>query len=121
MNKYYATAEDSSIIFEGNVEILREFLEEELEKKLGFYPALQENTDEGYLEVYLHTEANEDLLEEQMKKLNFLGIKEDNSLSEIMSFLNISQIENWVDNEIVSCSKCSKKYHETQLRCCLLL
>lgn len=56
---------------------VREKIEDMICKKLGFYPSLQEDVDEGEYKVYLHTDSYEDLDEDQIIQLEKLRITDD--------------------------------------------
>lgn len=70
---------------------IREQIEEMLYLRLGFYPSLQESTDDNEFEVYLHSDSYEDLEEEQIEQLESLGITEDQTQTteSIKKLLNI--------------------------------
>lgn len=94
------------ILFIGIIEDMREVLESKIEDKLGFCPSLQEADDDGELNVYLHTDSYEFLSDEELEKLDQVGITEDDSLSSICQLLNIS-IEHYAIHQF--CPYCSKK------------
>lgn len=70
---------------------IREQIEKMLYLRLGFYPSLQESTDDNEFEVYLHSDSYEDLEEEQIEQLESLGITEDQTQTteSIKKLLNI--------------------------------
>ncbi len=86
----YILIKENNFLFQGNVHHLIETLEFLVEKHFEFRPLLQENEDEGYLEIYLHTDSYEILTREQIEKLNNAGITEVDSLKEICNLLNIT-------------------------------
>ncbi|MFE8701235.1 hypothetical protein ACFYKX_11570 [Cytobacillus sp. FJAT-54145] len=64
---------------------IREWMYERLGYILGYYPSLESRDDDGELEVYLHTETDEELEPEQLAQLEKLGITDCNSLNAILS------------------------------------
>lgn len=61
---------------------IREVIEEMIGKKLGFTPSLQESMEEDeneqlYLEIYLHTDTYDFLDDSQLEQLDDLDITED--------------------------------------------
>ncbi|MCP1161393.1 MULTISPECIES: hypothetical protein [Bacillus] len=77
---------------EGESDKIREFLEEKLQDKLGFLVMLEAQSDEGTLEVYIHTDNYEELDEDQLNYIIELGISEENSLCAILKFLRATEI-----------------------------
>lgn len=82
------------LIFVGDQYAVREKVEEMLEEHYGFFPSLQENEpeeEEEYL-IYLHTDAYEDLEEDDLVKIKADGITEDpeNCTIAICSLLDIT-------------------------------
>lgn len=74
---------DKELVCTGNVYDAREYIEKLLEEKLGFFVSLQESferEDKEYF-VYLHTDAYEDLEDEELDQVFDLGISEDNIAS----------------------------------------
>lgn len=88
MRKYNVILDDN-VIRVGTAVVIREYLETLFEEKFDFLPMFQESEDEGYLEVYLHTDTYEDLEDEDIAKLDELGISEIDSLHVICSLLEI--------------------------------
>jgi hypothetical protein len=114
MKNYVVNIEERSIKFSISTgEFLREYLEQLFEDKFGYHPMLQESEDDG-LEMYLHTDSYETLNESELAQLEILGVTESDSLSAICSIFSI-EIEQWADEEIASCSKCGKDYHENDV------
>jgi hypothetical protein len=81
--------QEETIQFNGIACDLREHIENLFELKFGFCPMLQESEDDGYLEIYLHTDTYEELSDEEFSKLNALKITESDSLETICRLLNI--------------------------------
>jgi hypothetical protein len=67
MKRYQAVLVDDSIEFKGTVEILHEYFEDKFESQFGFRPMFQESEDEGYLEMYLHTDTYEILGDKELE------------------------------------------------------
>ncbi|MFT9496767.1 MULTISPECIES: hypothetical protein [Bacillota] len=111
MKKYYVILPDGRVDFSGQAEILHEYLEDKFEALHGFRPMFQESEDEGYLEMYLHTDSFDILSDEELCSLDRLGITESDSLNNLMLLLNI-RVELWDEDEIASCSLCNNTYHE---------
>lgn len=88
MSKYNVFFEDN-VIQVGTAVVIREYLETLFVEKFEFLPMLQESEDEGYLEVYLHTDTYEDLEDKDIAKLEELGISEIDSLHAICSLFEI--------------------------------
>lgn len=66
------------LIFESNESNVKEKVQDMLEDVLGIFVDLQENINEdGKFELYLHSEAGEDLTEEEFEHLIGLGITEE--------------------------------------------
>lgn len=65
----YQLYQNNKLILEADMYAVRERIEELLEEKLGFFVSLQENTDEGYYQIYLHTDNEEDMDEEDLNLL----------------------------------------------------
>lgn len=89
MNYQIINLQDETVRFTGIACDLREWLEVLFEIKFGFCPMLQESEDDDCLEVYLHTDTYEDLSDEELTKLDDLGITESDSLEIICKLLNI--------------------------------
>ena len=114
MKNYVVNKEDRSIKFSFySGDRFREYLENEFEAKLGYYPMLQESEDDG-LEIYLHTDSYETLNESELAQVEILGVTESDSLQSICSIFSI-EIEQWDEEEIATCSKCGKDYHENDV------
>lgn len=88
-NKYCVILPDGSIAFKGVACDLHENLEDRICDVLGFNPMLQESEDEGYLEMYIHTDTYEELSDEELDILDELCITEVDSLEAICNLLNI--------------------------------
>lgn len=88
MRNYNVIFEDN-VIQVGTAVVIREYLETRFAEKFEFLPMLQESEDEGYLEVYLHTDSYDDLEDEDIAKLEELGISESDSLHAICSLFEI--------------------------------
>lgn len=69
---------DTELVYTGNIYDTREYIEKLLEEKLGFFVSLQEyfDVEEKEYFVYLHTDAYEDLEDEQLDQLFDFGISE---------------------------------------------
>lgn len=61
----------------GHPSDVREMIEDMISEKLGFYPSLQEDVDEGEYKVYLHTDSYDDLDGDQIEQLEKLRITDD--------------------------------------------
>ncbi|WP_192894796.1 hypothetical protein [Neobacillus notoginsengisoli] len=109
---YSVLLKDGSIAFRGTACDLREVLEEKICEVLDFNPMLQENEDDGHLQMYIHTDSYEDLSDEEVAKLTEIGITEDDSLEAICQLLN-TRIEVYSDEQIASCTICNKQYHDS--------
>lgn len=96
LKKYYAIWElnNNDIIPELSAETVREILEERLMEKFGFVATLQESEDEGFLEIYIHSDTYEELSDVQLETLSALGMSEENSLEAICKALDLFVPEN---------------------------
>lgn len=103
-----------NVLTNGSDECVREFLEGALASNLDFYPSLQEYTDEGFLEIFLHSDNYEELKEEQLELLKSWGITDDNSLAAILKHLEM-ELTVATPEEIVTCSLCGDSYHENDV------
>lgn len=56
---------------------IREVIEGLISEKFGFFASLQENTEEGEYQVYLHTDAYEDVGDKDTATLEKAGITDD--------------------------------------------
>ncbi|WP_190284982.1 hypothetical protein [Bacillus sp. S3] len=110
-NLYCVILPEGSIAFNGIACDLHEYLEERIDEVLGFTPMLQESEDEGYLEMYIHTDTYELLSDNELAKLDELDITEDDSLEAICRLLNV-RIELYKGEQIVTCTICLKEYPE---------
>lgn len=90
----YIIEKETEIIEFSNEFDMREKVEELLEEKLGFFVSLQENVDDDEIEIYIHTDAYEDLEEEQLSILDEKSITEDDSKEVIEKLLNIKIYQN---------------------------
>jgi glycosylphosphatidylinositol transamidase (GPIT) subunit GPI8 len=72
----------------GNV---REKIEDMLSERLGFYPCLHEDVEDGNLVVALHSDSYEDLEEDQIDQLTKVGITEteESTTEAIKNFLGV--------------------------------
>ena len=87
----YEVLQDNKVLFSGKAIAVREWIEDKLmQSTLGFYPMLQENEEEEELELYLHSEWAEDLEEDEIEKVEKLGLNEFDSLKAIQHILNIT-------------------------------
>lgn len=109
MKNYEVIAVEECISFHLTAEVLAEYMEDKFESQFGFRPMLQPSEDEGYLEVYLHTDTYETLYEEELTKLDELGITESDSLDTICTILNL-KIETGADNHKEHDDQSGKKY-----------
>ncbi|MBG9587633.1 hypothetical protein [Cytobacillus firmus] len=66
---------------------VREWFEVQLEQVIGISVALESSDDDGELEVFLHSENEEELSIEELSKLEHLGITQDNSLDTILALI----------------------------------
>lgn len=66
---------------------VREWMEGQLEQAIGISVALESNDDDGELEVFLHSENEEELPIEELSKLEHLGITQNNSLDTILALI----------------------------------
>lgn len=89
MSQYKIVLEDNTEVLVGAADVIREYLEVRFAERFEFLPMFQESEDEGYLEVYLHTDTYEDLEDEHIAKLDELRITESDSLNVICSLLEI--------------------------------
>ncbi len=103
--------QEGKTVTSGDIYKVREWIEEQLENKLGFFVSLQENfeVDEGY-QVYVHTDTYEDLEEEDLTILANLNIKDDpegctevlsNFLGYTVQFTHFEDDEKKVENIII--------------------
>ncbi|NRD80886.1 hypothetical protein HPT25_26515 [Bacillus sp. BRMEA1] len=90
---YQILTRNGDCLLSESAEGIREWMEEELVRKLDLFVILQENDDDEELEIYLHTDNYEDLSEEELAKLIELGISECNSLEAICQLLEITVIQ----------------------------
>jgi len=82
-------------VFQGDEKVLsgediyqvREWIEEKLEEKVGFFVSLQENfdEDENEYQVYMHTDNYEDLSEEDLTVLETHQIDDSPTCTEVLS------------------------------------
>lgn len=86
-SKNIYTVVKGPIFIKGDQITVSEWFEEQLEQKIGISVALESNDDDGELEVFLHSENEDDLSIEEMSKLEQLGITQDNSLKIILSLI----------------------------------
>jgi len=82
--------QEGKLLVSGDQYKVREYIEEILEQRLGFFVSLQENTDDDEYEVYLHTDNYDELEDEQLERLDKLKITDIDSRKEIEDFLNIT-------------------------------
>ncbi|MGN5650837.1 hypothetical protein [Bacillus sp. Brlt_9] len=68
---------NGEVIFENLSCDVREKIEEMIEEKIGITVQLQEDDTEDEFEVYVHTDTYEDLTEEEIDKIEEVGINED--------------------------------------------
>jgi hypothetical protein len=66
-------SKDCYILITGNADQVREWFEEQIEDAVGFFVMLQENTDDGFT-IYLHSDNEDDLTEEQLQQCKELGL-----------------------------------------------
>lgn len=90
-NEQVIMRKNGEIIAQGHPADVREVIEDMVFDKLGFCPSLQESTDDEYYDVYLHTDAYEELNEEQLERLNELSITEFRN--SIEGFKKLLQVE----------------------------
>jgi hypothetical protein len=69
-----------------------------LEERVGFFVMLEESTDEGYFQVYMHTDNEYDLDEEDLETLEneyglYVDMDEDEQTLTIKKLLNITAIK----------------------------
>lgn len=80
----------------GVAEQIREYFEESLERKLGFFVMLQESEDDGELVIYLHTDNQQDLNHDQLEELYELGLVYENdhaTYERLLEMLKVSVYE----------------------------
>jgi hypothetical protein len=70
-------SQGGTVIFTGHPADVKERVQDLICESFSFYPDLQENTDEGYYTIYLHSEAGMDLSEDEATILDILGITDD--------------------------------------------
>lgn len=89
--KKVAMLQNGLVVFESHQADVREKIEEMLLEKLDFTPSLQEDTESGEFLVYLHTDSFEDLDEEEIERLEKLGITDidESSTESIKSLFNL--------------------------------
>lgn len=82
---------DGEVIMVGHPADVREKIEDMLSEKLGFYPSLQEDVEDGVYWVCVHSDTYEDLEEEQIEKLEDLDITdfEETCTEAIKRFLGV--------------------------------
>ncbi|MDC3424370.1 hypothetical protein NC797_07600 [Aquibacillus sp. 3ASR75-11] len=85
----YVLTKNCAVATFDTAEEVRICLEEELEDNLEFFVMLQE-CDDDELEIFLHSDNQEDLDEVQLARLEKLGLSEDNCIEELCKFLNVS-------------------------------
>lgn len=83
----------SESTIKGYAEDVCEELESMIGEKIGIYPMLQEDTEEGEFLLYLHTETYDDLDDDAIDKLDKLGITDnpEEATRAIMHLLNIKE------------------------------
>lgn len=86
----YDVIREGKIVKSDDAEGIRIWMEEEVEKKLGFLVMLVEFEDNDGLEIYIHTDNYDDLNDSELEKLDELEITEVNSLSAISTLLEIT-------------------------------
>ena len=64
-------------LMKGPQEDVRERIELMLEERLGLYLELQESTDEGEFQIYLHTDTYDYLSEKEIEQLETMKITDD--------------------------------------------
>ncbi|KZE67934.1 hypothetical protein AWM68_17320 [Fictibacillus phosphorivorans] len=114
MQYHVISLENNEIKCSDGPEGVREFLEDLFYLKFDFNPMLQDNDESGELEVYLHTDTYDECGEEQLNKLDELGITECDSLQTICNLLGI-KIDKFSKDEIASCTVCKTSYHENEI------
>lgn len=87
---YIIKDREGDIVFHGVAQEICEALQCYLEDIFGYFPMLQENEDEGFLEVYLHTDTYELLDDDEIEQVLNAGITENDSLPVICDLLKIS-------------------------------
>lgn len=81
---------DKEILKVGHPADIKEFIQDLIEEEIGLYLDLQEDEEEGF--IYLHSEYVEDLTDEDIKKVEELGITEDwdrTTITAIEKLLNV--------------------------------
>ncbi|WP_066412798.1 hypothetical protein [Sutcliffiella cohnii] len=86
----YQIVQNGETVFADTAEDIRIWLEHALMNKLNYFVMLQESEDDEELEVYLHSEYDEELDSDSISKLKELAITESNSLQAICKVLNIT-------------------------------
>lgn len=64
-------------ILKDEQETVREIIESMVEERLGLYLELQENTEDGEFQIYLHTDNYEHLSSNDIRKLEAMNITDD--------------------------------------------
>lgn len=86
---------EGTILFEGRPCDAREFIQDLLEKRLGFYVDLQESDEQEIIdneefEIYLHSDVYDELDETQLTILSEIGITDFNSIPQIENYLDVT-------------------------------
>jgi len=90
MSVKYDVFREDKIIKSDDAEGIRIWVEEELEKELGFLVMLVEYDEDDELEIYIHTDNYEDLGDSELEKLDELEITEVNSINALSKLLNFT-------------------------------
>jgi len=64
-------------VLRGKQEKIRETIESMLESRIGMYVMLQESTDDGDFQIYLHTDNYDELTERDIQQLAAMKITEE--------------------------------------------
>lgn len=90
MTVKYDVIHENKIIKSDDAEGIRIWVEEELERELGFFVMLVEYDEDDELEIYIHTDNYEDLEDSELEKLDELEISEVNSIKALSMLLNFT-------------------------------
>lgn len=86
-SKYIYTVVKGPNFIKGDHITVREWIEMQLEQVIGISVALESSDDDGELDVFLHSDNEEELSIEELSKLKHLGITQDNSLETILALI----------------------------------
>lgn len=87
----WTISQEGSVLKQGDPCDVREFLETMIDDKTGMFLSLQEDEEEGC--IYLHSEYDESLSEEEVSKVKDLGISEDWDMTTIHAIEKLLDIK----------------------------